>query len=110
MKTNTYRHGELILKEISALPKEVVLQKEVTREIVAHSETGHHHVLEAIKPFKVYTWNGETYLELTDIAKLWHQKTGNDVHTTHEIKPAIYQVVIKQAFDYFTGALARVRD
>ena len=59
---------------------------------------------------KVYTWNGETYLEVPEIAKLWHQKTGNDVHTEHTIAPSAYKVVIKKEFDYFAGIMRQVRD
>lgn len=109
---NIVRHGEVILKPISELPKEATFVKETNREIVAHSETGHHHVLEAtdLSKFKVYTWNGETYLELPEVATLLHEKTGADVHTPHKIAPALYQVVIKKSFDYFEGKLKRVRD
>ena len=45
MKTQIVRHGEVILKPITSLPKEAVLEKETNEYIVAHSETGHHHVL-----------------------------------------------------------------
>lgn len=103
------RHGEVILKP-DTLPKEAKLQKEVKKYIVAHSETGHHHILEAIKPFKIYSFNGETYIEVPELAKLWHQKTGQDTHKTHNVVPAIYKVVIKKAFDYFKGKLEQVRD
>ena len=115
MKTQIVRHGEVILKPITSLPKEAVLEKETNEYIVAHSETGHHHVLATkektdVSKFKVYSWNGETYLEVPQIAELFHAKTGKDVHTTHKIAPAIYKVVIKKSFNYFKGALERVRD
>lgn len=110
MKVQIIRHGEVILKQISALPKEAKLEKEVKKEIVAHSETGHHHVLEALKPFKVYTWNGERYLEVLEIAELWHQKTGADTHAPHKISPGFYKINIKKSFDYFKGIMNRVRD
>lgn len=104
------RHGEVLLKQIAELPKEAKLEKEVKKEIVAHSETGHHHILEAQKPFKVYSWNGERYLEIPELAELWHQKTSKDVHTPHKIVPAVYKVVIKKQFDYFRGVLQRIQD
>lgn len=107
---NIIRHGEVILKSISQLPKEVKLIETTKKYIVAHSETGHHHILEAIKPFKVLMWNNETYIEIPEIAKLWHQKTGKDVHKTHKIVPAFYKVIIKKSYDYFTKKLSRVRD
>lgn len=110
MKTNIIRHGEVILKPISSLPKEVTLSKEVKSHVVAHSETGHHHVLECTDMFKLYQGKGETFIELTKEGKLRHEKTGKDVHTPHKVVPAIYQVVIKKEFDYFQGALRNVRD
>lgn len=112
MKPQIIRHGEVILKNISQIPKEAKLKEEKAKLVVAHSETGHHHILETtdMSKIKVYTWNGETYLEVPEIAKLWHQKTGNDVHTEHTIAPSAYKVVIKKEFDYFAGIMRQVRD
>lgn len=109
---NIIRHGEVILKPINKIPEGAKLEKENKSIVVAHSETGHHHILETLdmSKIKVYTWNGESYLEIPNMAKLWHQKTGADVHLPHEVKPSSYKVIIKKQFDYFTGALQRVRD
>ena len=47
MKTpQIVRHGELLLKP-TTLPEGAVLQQATKKFIAAHSETGHHHVLEA---------------------------------------------------------------
>jgi hypothetical protein len=108
--TSAIRHGEIILKPIAAIPTEATLEKESAKFIVGHSETGHHHVLEAVKPFKVFTWNGERYIEVPEIAELWHQKTGKDIHTPHKVAPGFYKVNVKVQYDYFKGALERVRD
>lgn len=110
MKAQIVRHGEVILKPIANLPKKVKLQEETKKYIVAHSETGHHHVLESIDNYKVYTWNGETYLDLGTVGNLFHEKSGKDVHTPHTIVPATYKVIIKKSYDYFTKKLQRVRD
>lgn len=109
------RHGEVILKAIDSLPEGAKLEQSTNEYIVAHSETGHHHVLSTkektdLSKFKVYSWNGETYLEVPHMAELWHQKTGKDTHAPHKIAPSIYKVVIKKSFDYFKGVLVRVRD
>lgn len=104
------RHGEVLLKQIASLPDGAKLEKETNKHIVAHSETGHHHVLEAQKDFKIYTWKGDTYLEVPELAELWHQKSGKDTHAPHKIIPATYKVVIKKAYNYFSKALERVRD
>ena len=115
MKTNNtkaeiYRHGELIMKPVDFLPEGAVLSETVKSKIVAHSETGHHHVLEATQDFKIYTLMGDTYIEIPSMAQLKHEKTGKDVHKTHKIVPAIYKVVIKNEFNYFEGILKAVRD
>lgn len=115
MKTQIIRHGEVILKPVNKLPKEAKLNNEDYKIIVAHSETGHHHILEVkdkvdVSKIKIYSWNGETYLEVPQIAELWHKKTGKDIHKTHTISPSIYKVVLKKEFDYFSGLLKQVRD
>jgi len=114
-KVQIVRHGEVILKPIVELPKGVKLEKEENKYIVAHSETGHHHVLATkektdLSKFKIYSFNGETYLEVPEMSELLHEKTGKDTHKTHPIVPAIYKVVIKKSFNYFSKAMERVRD
>ena len=110
LKPQIVRHGEVILKPISELPKEAKLEQTTNKFIVAHSETGHHHVLESTDNYKVYSWNGETYLELGTIGTLFHEKSGADVHAPHKIVPALYHVIIKKSYDYFQKAMIRVRD
>ena len=113
MNTQIVRHGEAILKPCE-LPKEAILKEELDRVVVAHSETGHHHVLVKDKidlsKYKVYTHNGDTYVEVPSLSKLIHEKTGSDVHKTHTIAPSVYKIIIKNEFDYFSGAIRRVRD
>ena len=112
MKKNIIRHGEVILYPIDYLPKGSELQKEEKEVIVAHSETGHHHVLSTIdmSKIKIYSWNGETYLEVPSVSKLWHQKSGSDVHAPHKVVPSFYKIQIKKNFDYFEGKIKAVRD
>lgn len=104
------RHGEVLMKPVEMLPVGSELKETSKKSIIAHSETGHHHVLEATKDFKIYTLMGDTYIEIPSVAQLRHEKTGKDVHKTHKIAPAVYKVVIKKEFDYFQGALRAVRD
>ncbi len=109
------RHGEVILYPINEIPKEAVLKEEVKEVIVAHSETGHNHLLSVknkvdISKIKVYSWNGETYLEVPEIAELWHQKSGKDTHTPHKVIPSAYKIIIKKEYDYYQGAIRNVRD
>lgn len=110
MKPQIVRHGEVILKPVEFLPKEAVLKETTKKNIVAHSETGHHHVLEATKDFKIYTLMEDTYIEIPSVATLRHEKTGKDVHTPHKVAPSVYKIVIKKEFDYFAGIIRQVRD
>lgn len=115
IKAQIIRHGELILKPINKIPNGAELKEITHKKIVAWSETHHHHILEVkdkvdLSKLKVYTWNGETYLEVPQISELWHQKTGKDTHKKHTIQPSFYKVIIKKQFDYFTKSLQRVRD
>jgi len=112
---NIIRHGEVLLKQITSIPKGAVLKEETHKAIIAHSETGHHHILEVkdkvdMSKFKIYSFNGENYVEVLEIAELWHQKTGNDTHKSHKVLPSSYQIIIKREFDYFGNAIRRVRD
>ena len=112
MKPQIVRHGEVILKPVSELPKGATLIKEAKEYIVAHSETGHHHILKTAtkKPFGIYSYEGKTYIGTIEDAMLVHAKTGQDVHTPHKIAPAFYEVVIKKSFNYYTKLMERVRD
>lgn len=109
---NYHRAGELLLKPIKELPKGATLSKEVQSEIVAHSETGHHHILETLdmSKMKFYTAKDDTYVEIPSMAKLWHKKSGADVHKEQQVQPAFYKVIIKKEFNYFSKMLERVRD
>jgi len=109
MKTQIIRHGEVILKE-DTLPDGAELVKTTNEYVVAHSETGHDHVVTAKSPFKVYNHNGTFYMELTKEGELIHRKTGKDAHKTHKIKPSVFKVIIKKSFNYFSGLMERVRD
>ncbi len=105
------RHGEVILKQIDQLPENAKLVKTGKEHVVAHSETGHHHVLElTTKALRVYELDNELYLDVGDTGQLVHKKTGKDTHSPHTIIPGKYKVIIKQSFDYFKKALTRVRD
>lgn len=72
MKNNLspIRHGEVILNPIQKLPSDAKLNNESNKIVVAHSETGHHHILQTLdmSKIKVYTLKGDTYLEVPQIA------------------------------------------
>lgn len=108
MKPQIVRHGEVLLKPIAEIPQAAKLVKTGKEHVVAHSETGHHHVLEA--NLRVYELDNELYLDVQNIGQLVHKKSGLDIHQPHTIAKGLYKVVIKKAYDYFAKKLTQVRD
>jgi hypothetical protein len=110
-KQKLHRHGEAMLIEVESIPKKAKLIDTVKEFVVAHSESGHNHVLELQKKaLRVYELDNELYLDVGDVGQLVHKKTGPDIHKTQVIAPSKYKVVIKKEFDYFSKALRQVRD
>lgn len=106
---NLHRHGEVILVQ-RTLPKNAKQLEQTKSFIVGHSESGHHHILTATSPFKVYELEGKTYLELSTKAKLKHQKAGQETHGTQIITPGIYERIIKKSYSYGEKIMRRVQD
>ena len=109
------RHGEVLLKPIEELPKDAKLVKEDKEIVVAHSETGHHHIVRTLDRetganVRIYELDGRSYLAIGSQAELYHQKTGTDVHTPHILDYPVYEIVIKQNYDYFAKKMLAVRD
>ena len=114
MNNQPFRHGEVLFVP-TELPKEAQVLEKSNKYIVAHSETGHHHMLETkektdMSKFTIYSWNGERYIELPEIAELWHQKTGTEVHKPHTIPAGVYKINIKKSFNYAAKKMEQVRD
>ena len=111
MNKKLHRHGEAMLKEVEAIPKGAKLVHEGKDFIVAHSESGHNHVLELKKKaLRVYELDNELYLDVGDTGTLVHKKTGPDIHQPQTIEKGLYKIEIKREFDYFAKAMRQVRD
>lgn len=104
------RHGEVSLLPLDSLPKGAKLIEEVKSFIAGHSESGHNHVLTATSPFKVFEFEGKTYLDIPLEAKLTHQKTGTETHGVAILQPGLYERVIKKSWSYAEKMLKRVQD
>jgi hypothetical protein len=103
---NIYRHGDLLIKQISELPKNL---KEIKTDILAEGEfTGHHHRLQVKEreELKVYTDSqGRKYFQIGDGGKITHEE-----HKAIEIEKGLYEVVIEREFNPFEGLINQVRD
>ena len=100
-------HGELVLIPTDTLPKGTVVCSK--KEILAHSETGHHHILEAATEFELVTNDVDRAILIKEVAKLWHNKT-HDIHETRTIAPGAYIVKEKTEYNPFTKVIEKVFD
>lgn len=113
MKSNEFkqraiRHGELLLKPIDELPAGAVETFKGREFVCAHSETGHHHVAVA-DSLNVFSFEGRTFLRAGENGRLEHKKTF-DFHETKGIVKGLYEVTIKNAYNYFKKVQERVVD
>lgn len=99
------RHGEAMLVPINAK----VTGNPHTSFVVAHSETGHHHVLQSKTPFTVSEKDEEFIIELFEPAELVHLKT-TDKHKTLPVAPGRYKVVYKNEYNPFLQEIQKVQD
>lgn len=97
--TNCAAQGDLLLRRIATLPAGVKLMAtEQGAYIVAHSETGHHHVIKERPNVKVYTTDDPmvSYLEVIEATEkteaLLEHLRGHDTHETIAIPPGIFEL------------------
>lgn len=103
------QHGETMLQPVDKMPNGKTIK--VTKLVIAHSETGHHHVLEATKEFEAIGSinKGDLYLRLFEPAKLVHKKATQQ-HKTLPVKPGVWKVLHKTEYSPFTQLINRVKD
>lgn len=71
MKTfqNRAAQGDLLIRRVEKLPANLTASLESNRYIVAHSETGHHHVIDVAPNVKFYpskSFDKPSYLEVIE--------------------------------------------
>jgi hypothetical protein len=89
--TKGYRQGDVRLVSIEKLP-DGLKEKDA---VVAHSETGHHHVIE--KGIVYTDVNGMQYVQVEKEAILVHQKT-QEAHEQIQIPKGIYKIMHQREF------------
>lgn len=101
MKTfiNSAAQGDLLLRRIDKLPDGVKrMATENGAFIVAHSETGHHHVIKERPGVKVYTTDDTmvSYLEVIEATEqtetLLEHLRSHDTHETLSIPPGFFEL------------------
>jgi|ERR1043165_4182713 hypothetical protein len=104
---NGLRHGEVMLIPVSAIPDGRTLEK--GDYILAHSETGHHHVLEG-KQFEITELeDGRLFARILSDTPLEHHKT-HDKHRTLTIPPSILERYEMVEYNPASKAIQKVRD
>ena len=117
MKTFTTcaAQGDLLLRRITTLPAGAIpVAAERGSFIVAHSETGHNHVIAERPNVKLYTTGDPlvSYLEVieaTDAAEaLLEHLRGHDKHETLAIPPGVFE--LRRQREYTPEGWRRVED
>lgn len=84
--------GELVIIPVSSIPAEAKLQTDKQR-IVAHSETGHHHVMDVPAETKYYTLSDMVdFVETREPVQIRHLR-GWDTHETVELPSGTYKII-----------------
>lgn len=99
-------HGELWLQPIDDLPTGESTKHSMF--VLAHSETGHHHVLQSDTEFTVVEGKDRSIL-LEEVATLFHQKTF-DIHETRVIAPGAYKTYYKSEYDPYNNTIRQIWD
>jgi hypothetical protein len=113
--TNCAAQGDLLLRRITKLPAGVkLLPAERGAFIVAHSETGHHHVIKERPNVRLYTTGDPmvSYLEVIEATEqtevLLEHLRGHDTHETIAIPPGIFE--LRRQREYSPEGWRRVED
>jgi hypothetical protein len=103
------QHGEALMLPVDKMPKGKTTK--VTKQIIAHSETGHHHVVEAEQEFEIIgsVEKHDLYLRLFEPGKLVHKKSV-EKHKTLPVKPGIWKVLHKSEYDPWQQIVRKVQD
>lgn len=102
-------HGENVLVPIDVMP--VGKTKSFTNYIIGHSETGHHHVLEAVKgqEFDIFVKGEDIFISSQFESSVVHKKT-QEIHETVKVEPGVYKVNRKLEYDPFQKVRRAVYD
>lgn len=102
-------HGENFLLPVTKVPDGEFIEHK--KFVIAHSESGHNHVLISDTPFAVMeeTEKHDLYVRLFEPTQLVHEKTF-DIHETETLMPGDYAVFHKSEYDPFAEVVGKVRD
>ena len=102
--------GDVMFRRVKSIPKTATVAQPVDgRHVVAHSETGHHHALDAVEGVTMHVIGDPLvcYLRLDADADVIHYR-GWDTHETLRLTPGIYEV--RRQREYTPEGWRRVED
>jgi hypothetical protein len=110
--TNQAAQGDMLLRRIDKLPEGLELSKDEERPgyyILAHSETGHHHVIEKTNAQLLIDKTNEfiAYLEVSEPSEIKHLRE-HDTHESITVPKGLYE--IRRQVEYTPQGLRRAQD
>lgn len=95
----TIIHGENIFKPVTEIPEGKVTKHKLF--VAGHSESGHHHVIEAKQELEVIEDAlHNIFVQVFGEASVVHRKT-YEIHETLPLAPGMYQVIPAQEYNPF---------
>jgi hypothetical protein len=88
---NNYRHGDVILKGVEAIPEAATVTARERIPIASSSTTGHSHIVEGAA--KLRTLGEQRYLNAGEDVKLTHEE-----HGELPIEAGSYEVLIQREY------------
>jgi hypothetical protein len=91
---NCAAQGDLLITRIEAIPETATkAQHENGVHVVAHSETGHHHVIDAAPVDYFHAANDSfvSYLRVNEPTNLRHLRSF-DAHAPIQVQPGLYRI------------------
>lgn len=108
-------HGEATIIKLSTAPKGLVFKK-VNLAVIAHSESGHNHILErleteeGVSDIQIATDSkGNTYFKVVGEAQVKHKKSF-DIHETTKVTEGVYIVGIEREYDPYNDVVRKSWD
>ena len=112
---NQAAQGDLLLRRIPFLPENVVkVEPENGVYVVAHSETGHNHVIVADRPVSMYTAGDPmiSYLQVVEscdeVETILRHLRDFDTHEPIKVDPGVYE--IRRQREYTPTGWRRIED
>lgn len=99
------RHGEVMLIPVKKITGAF---KQLKSYVLAHSETGHHHVIESDVEFDVLILD-DVFVHLHEAAKVVHKKSF-DQHKTLPLAPGTYKRYEMVEYDVASKIVRKVVD